>query len=180
MSHSQNCGQCGFSSEPENSRCVLTIHSCPRTLISHVEWAVASGLGRSARFQWEEQSFEPGSYRVELDFVASAGTVGRLVSDLRTFPGVRFEASQEATSSSTAERFCFTPSLGIYRGEINSIGETLVTESRIRAVMTRNASPVASINEIEQLFGSAWDQELEPYRVATFGTCDVRWVHEVV
>lgn len=179
MSHGTCCDQCGYTNAPEKSRCVLVIHSCPRALISHIEWAVAAVLGPGRGFEWQEQELQPGAHRAEISFQAEPGVVARLVSDLKAFPGLRFEASQEALGGYEGERFSCTPTLGIHRAGMSPIGEVLVTESRIRSAMERSASPVEAMREIENLLGTPWDEELEPYRFAGAGSDEVRWVHEV-
>lgn len=179
MSHGTCCDQCGYLNAPEKSRCVLTIHSCPRALVSHVEWAVAAVLGPGRGFEWEDQDIQPGTHRAEITFHAEPGVVARLVSDLKSFPGLRFDASQESVGGFEGERFSYTPSLGVHRAGMTPIGETLVTESRIRSAMERAESPAEAVREIEQLLGAPWDQELEPYRFADVRSHEVRWVHEV-
>lgn len=179
MSHAACCDQCGYSNAPETSRCVLIVHTCPRALLSHVEWAVSAVLGPGRGFDWQEQELQRGTYRAEITFSATPGIVSKLVSDLKSFPGLRFEATQEAVAGFEGERFSYTPQLGIHRSGIDPIGETLVTESRIRSAMARAASPSEAIRELELLMGDPWDQELEPYRFAGAGCDEVRWVHEV-
>ena len=42
---------------------VLYIHSAPRALCPHIEWAVASVLGVRVSLDWTHQPAEPGTQR---------------------------------------------------------------------------------------------------------------------
>jgi len=159
-------------------RGMVYIHSCPRALMRHVEWAIANCLGSSARIQWTDQPVQPGSHRAELGYKAPAGTAGQLASEMRTFPGVRFEVTQEPGPHSEGERYACTPSLGIFRASMGPHGDVLVNEERLRAALARAQDGADLAAEIRMLLGGAWDDELEVFRYAGEGA-SVRWVHEV-
>ncbi len=58
-------------------------------------------------------------------------------------------------------------------------GDILVTEARLRSVMllASQAGGSASLeDEISRLLGTAWDNELEPFRRAADGA-PVRWLN---
>jgi hypothetical protein len=159
-------------------RGVVFIHSCPRALISHVEWALASSLGAASRLEWIAQPVLPGSLRAELGYKAPAGTAAKLASELRAFPGLRFEVTQEPGSHSEGERYACTPSLGIFRAAMGPHGDVLVNEERLRSALAQGASGADLAGLIHDLLGSAWDEELEAFRYAGEGA-SVRWMHEV-
>ena len=159
-------------------RGVVYIHSCPRALMSHVEWALASTLGPGARLDWDSQPVLSGTHRADLGYEAPAGTAGRLASELRTFPGLRFEVTQEPHGSVEGERYAFTPSLGVYRAAMGPHGDILINEERLRGALARADSGANLADEINALLGAAWDAELEAFRYAGEGAA-VRWMHEV-
>jgi hypothetical protein len=66
--------------------------------------------------------------------------------------------------------------LGIFRADINSLGETVVTESRLRSAIERSKIENESFEvELAFLIGTPWDEDLEPFRNSQEGT-SVRWI----
>ncbi len=159
-------------------RGVVYIHSCPRALMSHVEWALASMLGPGARLDWSAQPVMPGTHRGDLGYKAPSGTAGRITSELRTFPGLRFEVTQEPSGLTEGERYACTPALGVYRAAMGPHGDVLVNEERLRGALARADAGANLADEISGLLGAAWDAELEVFRYAGEGAA-VRWMHEV-
>jgi hypothetical protein len=159
-------------------RGVVYIHSCPRALMPHVEWALANVLGPAARLQWIEQPVQPGAYRCDLSFAAPGATAARIASDLRAFPGLRFEVTQEPGGMAEGERYACTPSLGIFRAPMSAHGDVLINEERLRLALVKAERGADLADEIRVLLGTAWDEELEVFRYAGEGA-SVRWVHEV-
>ena len=49
------------------TRGVLFVHSAPRALCPHVEWAAGNLLGSRTTFDWTAQPAGPGFYRPALD-----------------------------------------------------------------------------------------------------------------
>ena len=47
------------------SRGVVYVHSAPRALCLHVEWAAGRALGRAVNFDWREQPVLKGAQRTE-------------------------------------------------------------------------------------------------------------------
>lgn len=166
------------SSDSPLLRGVVFIHSCPRALMSHVEWALTSSLGPGARLEWTAQPVLSGTYRADLGYKAPSGAAGRLASELRAFPGLRFEVTQEPSGAIEGERYACTPSLGIFRAAMGPHGDILVSEERIRGAMARADSGANLADEINGLLGAAWDAELEAFRYAGEGA-SLRWMHEV-
>jgi len=161
------------------TRGVLFVHAATSALCPHVEWAVAGVLGVSVPMQWVPQPVVPGTFRTEVSWRGPIGTAAALTSALRGWQHVRFEVTEEPTSSSEGARFCFTPSLGVFHATTGLHGDILVREDRLRAAMARvRAGSADAVEEIDALLGKAWDDELEPFRHAGDGT-PVRWLHEV-
>ena len=98
---------------------------------------------------------------------------------LRTFTGLRFEVTQEPCHGHEGERYSVTPSLGVFRGSMGTHGDIQVSEDRIRAAIAQSAREATSLRDaLEDLLGTSWDEELEPFRYAGQGA-QVRYLHRV-
>jgi hypothetical protein len=157
---------------------VLFVHSCPPALCPHVEWAVASELGTRVSLQWTAQPAEPSSLRAECAWRGRPGTAGRLAAALRGWSMLRYEVTEEASAGHDGERYAVTPSLGAFRSTISANGDLVVGEDRLRHLLATAQGPQLA-HGIDALLGSAWDDELEPYRLAGDGA-PVTFLHQVV
>ncbi|AXE26267.1 DUF3145 domain-containing protein [Streptomyces globosus] len=162
------------------TRGVLYVHSAPRALCPHVEWAVGGVLGVRVNLDWIRQPASPGTWRAEFSFVAEPGTASRLASALRGWHLLRFEVTAEPCATAEGERYSSTPDLGIFHAVTGLHGDILVPEDRLRAAMARSVRGESDLEaEIAALLGKPWDDELEPFRHAGEGA-PVRWLHQVV
>jgi hypothetical protein len=126
---------------------------------------------------WTSQPAAPGSLRSELSWQAKPGTAGAITSALAGWNRLRFEVTEEASPGCDAVRYCYTPELGTYSAVTSGNGDILVPETRLRAVMSLAATGTSVLEaELEKLLGSAWDNELEPFRRAGDGA-PVRWLN---
>jgi hypothetical protein len=160
------------------ARGVLFVHTCPPALRPHVEWAVAGVLGIPVRLDWDVQPLAPDCLRAQTGWRGPAGTAGRLAAAMRDWPLIRCEVTEEPSDGSDGERYAMTPDLGVFRATMSGNGDVLVQEDRLRTAA--NAAPdIASLRQaIDRLLGTAWDEELEPYRQAGDGA-PVRWLSAV-
>jgi hypothetical protein len=162
------------------TRGVLYVHSSPSALCPHVEWAVGGLFGTPVRLDWTPQPAERAAYRTEYSWLGPVGTAARLASALRGWQRLRFEVTEEARSGSEAERYSYTPSLGVFHAITGLHGDLMIPEDRIRAAMLTASSGGRTLaDSLDELLGRAWDAELEPFRHAGEGA-PVRWLHEVV
>ena len=157
---------------------VLYVHSCPPVLCPHVEWAVTAELGARARMEWSDQPAAPGQLRAELNWRGRPGTAGRLAAALRGWTLLRYEVTEEPSPGIDGERYAVTPTLGVFRSSMSVNGDLLVGEDRLRALLATATGPQLAAG-LDALLGSAWDDELEPYREAGDGA-PVTWLHQVV
>ncbi len=157
---------------------VLYIHSTPAALCPHVEWAVAAELGTRARLEWTDQPCQPGQLRAEINWRGRPGTAGRLTAALRGWTMLRYEVTEDPSPGLDGERYCVTPGLGVFRAVIGANGDVLVGEDRLRALLATTSGPALATG-LDGLLGGAWDDELEPYRLAGDGA-PVTWLHQVV
>jgi len=127
---------------------------------------------------WVSQPAAPGSLRAELTWQGRAGVAGAITSALAGWNRLRFEVSEEASPGCDAVRYSYTPDLGIFSAVTSANGDIMVPEGRLRAAMSLATGGGGSALEAElaRLLGTAWDNELEPFRRATDGA-PVRWLN---
>ncbi|MGW1224646.1 DUF3145 domain-containing protein [Streptomyces sp. NPDC001478] len=162
------------------TRGVLYVHSAPRALCPHVEWAVGGVLGVRVQLDWIRQPAAPGTWRAEFSWEASTGTASKLASALRGWDLLRFEVTAEPSPAAEGERYSSTPRLGIFHAVTGMHGDILVPEDRLRAALARAQRGESELaEEVAALLGKPWDDELESFRHAGEGA-PVRWLHQVV
>ncbi|CAL9546379.1 DUF3145 domain-containing protein [Streptomyces sp. enrichment culture] len=162
------------------TRGVLYVHSAPRALCPHVEWAVAGVLGTRVSLDWIRQPAAPGTWRSEFSWQGQAATASKLASALRGWQMLRFEVTAEPSPNAEGERYSCTPDLGIFHAVTGIHGDILIPEDRLRAALLRSTTGETDLeSEIAKLLGKPWDDELEPFRYAGEGA-PVRWLHQVV
>ncbi len=147
-----------------NTRGVVYLHCCPSAIAPHVEWALAGVLGRPARLQWAQQPVAPTHLRAEASWTGPLGTGARLAASLRAWPMLVFEVTEDGTSASDGERLAYVPGRGFHRSAVSVNGDVVVGEERLRGLLSRAHSADEFRHGIDELLGSAWDAELEPYR----------------
>ncbi|MFR9675048.1 DUF3145 domain-containing protein [Streptomyces sp. TR06-5] len=162
------------------TRGVLFVHSAPRALCPHVEWAVSGVLGARVTLDWIKQPASPGTWRAEFSWQGESGTASKLASALRGWHMLRYEVTADPGATAEGERYSSTPELGIFHAVTGVHGDILIPEDRLRAAMSRSSRGESDLEaEIAHLLGKPWDDELEPFRHAGEGA-PVRWLHQVV
>lgn len=160
------------------TRGVLFIHSAPAALVPHIESAVCQATGQDLSLRWLQQPAEPGKFRSELSWTGEYGTGVRIASALRGWEHLRYEVTEQATPTTDAGRWAHTPSLGIFHSHMDSAGNIVIPEDRVRAAL-ENATTLDELREqLELALGQAWDDELEIYRHAGAGA-PVRFINTV-
>ncbi|MFL6024889.1 MAG: DUF3145 domain-containing protein [Marmoricola sp.] len=162
------------------TRGVLYVHSAPSALCPHVEWAAGGVMGVGVSLSWTPQPAQAGAYRAEYSWSGEAGTAAAVASALRGWNQLRFEITEDPTSSTEGARFSYTPDLGVFHGVMGLHGDLMIPEDRLKAAVIRAALGETTIElEIDKLLGKPWDDELETFRYAGDGV-PVRWLHQVV
>ena len=155
---------------------VLQVHSAPPALCPHIEWAVAGTVGTTVSMPWVSQPAAPGSLRAELTWHGRPGTAGAITSALAGWNRLRFEVTEEASPGCDAVRYSYTPDLGTFSAVTSANGDILVPEGRLRSALALGATGASVLEtELGRLLGTAWDNELEPFRRASDGA-PVRWL----
>lgn len=160
------------------TRGVLFVHSVPAALCPHVEWAASNAIGHEVRLDWTPQDAAPGMLRSELSWQGPAGTGARMASALRGWEHLRYEVTEEPTISTDGGRWAHTPSLGIFHSQMDSVGNMVVPEDRVRGALESASNYQELLDALDLALGQAWDEELEPFRYAGAGA-PVRWLHRV-
>lgn len=162
------------------ARGVLFIHSAPSALCPHIEWALAGVLGLAPHVEWTPQPAQAGAYRAEYAWTGDAGTAAALTSALRGWNHLRFEVTEDSTSSTEGVRYAMTPDLGVFHAVTGAHGDIMIPEDRLKAAVVKAALGETTLElEVDRLLGKPWDDELETFRHAGDGV-PVRWLHQVV
>lgn len=160
------------------ARGVIYVHSAPRALCPHVEWAAGRALGRAVNFDWADQPVLNGSQRAEYYWEGERGTGAAIASALRGWEHLRYEVTEDASSSADGARWMHTPDLGIFCAQVDSAGNMVVPEDRIRAAMQQAGTNVLELHrELRLALGQEWDDELDVFRYASDHS-PVIWLHK--
>ena len=117
------------------ARGVVFIHSAPRALCPHLEWAVGRAIGRAVNFDWSDQPVLDGARRAEFYWDGPVGTGAALATAIRGWEHLRFEVTEDPTPRSDGGRWLHTPDLGIHYAQTDAAGNIVVGEDRIRYAM---------------------------------------------
>lgn len=161
------------------ARGVLYVHSSPRAICPHLEWATGRALGRAVNFTWAEQPVLRNTQRTEFYWEGAQGTGAVIASALRGWEDVRFEVTEDAGLGTDGGRWLHTPELGIFYAQTDTVGNMVVSEDRVRYAMELAGTNAIELHrELRLALGQAWDDELEPFRHAS-DFAPVVWLHQV-
>lgn len=153
---------------------VLFVHSCPKALAPHVEWALAREIGSVVKLDWLPQPLLPGALRAEAEWRGPVGTAAEVASSLFGWQQLRFEISEDQTSLSDGGRWMHTPALGIFHMRTDSAGNGVLSENAVRAAIVGAEGDADRLaRELRLALGEAWDEELEPFRCAEEGDATI-------
>lgn len=163
---------------------VVYIHASPAALCPHIEWTLSSTLKSPAQLRWTAQPAAPGQLRATTDWVGPVGTGSKIADALRAWPVLRFEVTEDPSEGVDGERYSFVPGLGLWYGAMSANGDVMVGEMRLREIVRLarergRQSPAEIAAEIDHALGSAWDDDLEPYRSGGEGA-EVTWLRRDV
>ena len=161
------------------ARGVLFVHSSPKALCPHVEWAAGRALGRAVNFTWADQPVMKGAQRAEFYWEGSAGDGAAIASALRGWEHLRYEVTEDPSPGSDGSRWMHTPDLGVFFAQTDSAGNVVISEDRIRSAMENAGVNAIDLHrELRLALGQAWDDELDVFRHASDHT-PVIWLHNV-
>ncbi len=159
---------------------VLFVHSCPKAVVPHVEWALAREIGAVVKMRWTPQPLLPGTMRAEATWRGPVGTAAAVASSLFGWQQLRFEITEDQTAATDGGRWMHTPSLGIFHMQMDSAGNGVLSEDAVRAAIHNSAGDAAQLTrELHLALGEAWDRELEAFRQAEDGDATILMLHRV-
>jgi hypothetical protein len=147
---------------------VLVVHSAPRALCSHIEWAVNALIGAPLKYRWKPQPLDADLVRVEVFWHAREGTAARIASELRGWEQLRFEVVEDPSAGALGTRHAHTPGLGLHTVAIDAAGSAMLSEIQLETLLTPGQDAQAMRSALDALLGGAWDRELEPFRAAAY------------
>lgn len=153
---------------------VVYIHSSPAALCPHVEWALADVLGARADLRWT--STLDDQLGASVDWCGPVGTSAALTAALRSWTLLRFEVTEDPSEGVDGVRYSHVPGLGLWQGTTNAVGDVVVGEQRLRAILAGSGDIGC---EVRRALGTAWDEALEPYRLGGAGA-EVMWLQRHV
>lgn len=158
----------------------LIVHASTKAMTAPIEWVLSDLANTPVNLDWHTQTISPAMVRSSYEWSGNEGMAAKIATGLRNIPHIRFEVTEMSAGADFNQRFCFTPTLGIFRADINVHGDIVVNEQRLRHLMETNRSNMQELqNSIDALLGTAWDVELEPFRVAMDSDV-VRIAHRIV
>ncbi len=160
------------------TRGVVYIHACPPAVCPHAEWALSSVLGARVNLTWIDQPAAPGLLRAECAWSGSAGTGAALAAGLRSWAMLRFEVTEDPSQGCDGERIAHVPGRGVFRTTTSANGDIMVRESQLLELLAQASGAEGYHYAVHRLLGTAWDEDLEPYRTAGDGA-PVTWMHKL-
>ena len=143
------------------SQGVLFVHSAPRALCPHIEWAAGRALEGGVNFTWSEQPVLKNTLRAEYFWQGSPGTGARLASALHGWEQLRYEVTEDASAATDGSRWMHTPNLGIFFTQTDTAGNMVIPEDRIRYALDMAGADATELSrELRLALGQAWDDEL--------------------
>jgi hypothetical protein len=82
---------------------------------------------------------------------------------------IRYEVTEDPSAGVDGERIVYVPGRGLHRSTMSANGDLMVSEDRLRTLLAAASSGENLTFGLEKLLGTAWDDELEPYRYAGEG-----------
>jgi len=153
----------------------LVVLACPPPLCPHLEFAVSAILDTPVSLTWSSQPAAPGHLYAGLEWRSQPSTASRLAGRLRRLGQVFFETVEGPSAGCDAERYAFTPELGLHRASIGANGDVVVGEAPLRALLDRGEARDSLIRGLHRLLGTQWDDVLEPMRRGAHGA-PVTWL----
>lgn len=162
--------------EPKDAKGCLNIYSCPRSFCTHVNWALSDIFKLNIELDWQQQTLISNSFCAEFNWIGPVGLSSRITSNLARWGQIRLDCLQEPSKYQLGERFSLAPRLGIFRTEMNYLGESVVTENKLKAAFERSKLENEDFGvELAFLLGTPWDEDLEPFRINQKND-SVRWI----
>jgi hypothetical protein len=175
-----NSSTTAVSADYSRAHGTLIVHASTKAMTAPIEWVLSDLTKTPVKLDWHTQAISPSMVRASYEWSGSEGMAAKIATGLKAIPHIRFEVTEMSSGPDFNQRFCFTPGLGIFRADVNVHGDVVVNEQRLRYLMETKRNNLAELQlAIDSLLGTAWDAELEPFRVAMDSDV-VRIAHRIV
>ena len=149
----------------EKASILVQIHSVPKGQRARLEWELARVLNRPVALRWRAQLAIRDALCGTYECSAGPGTAAIVASALFGWRDLRFDIYEAASAGNDGVRFSHTPRLGLFRAQIDASGATVVPEDRLRVAVEAAGSDLTALQaSIDDVLGTSWDLELEPFR----------------
>jgi hypothetical protein len=150
---------------------IVLLHEVPSALATHVEWTISGISGNPTKIQWQKIQESSTSFRGLASYSGEAEAGSTLAAAFMNLKQITFEVIEQPAARSSGQRWCFTPSLGMFHAQTDEAGNIVINENQLRSAMERAGSNALKLQaELRKLLGQAWDDELEPKRELIGGT----------
>jgi hypothetical protein len=104
-------------------------------------------------------------FRASLEFEADLDSTALLASRLAAFQTIWFEVALTFSSKGLGQRYCYTPTLGMFHSQLDEAGNQVFNENQIRLALQ---SPTKSEmhSHLTKMLGTQWDAQLDQLRQA--------------
>lgn len=141
------------------TRGVIFVHSAPRALCPHVEWAAGTVLGVRVALEWTVQPAADGLWRAEHSWVGPVGTGARLASALRGWTHLRYEITEDASPGCDGGRWSHTPGSGSSTRRRTRTATSSCRRTGCAPPSSTPATRSGCATSLDLALGQAWDDE---------------------
>ena len=170
-----------MSAWPSLESGLVFAHAVPKALLSRFARSIRTLVGDLPEIQWTPlpqhtlrfvdtdtalASKQSQLFSCSLEFNPKDVPLSELASELAGFRALWFEASVPPTAKALGERYCYTPTLGLFRSQLDQAGNQIFGENQILSAIQRSSTLDSSglRSMLCDLLGVPWDTELEPLR----------------
>lgn len=160
---------------------VLSVYAAPAILQTRVEQALMCTLHTPhspRRLLWVDDDMFPGALSTSCEWIAPVGTGALLAQALHQWPVLRFEITENATENTPGHCYRYCPEWGLWSGEINSMGTTVIPADQLASLFTSTDPQQLQEDQkrLQEMLGTVWDEALSPYRVHCPATPLTTWL----
>ena len=134
--------------------------------MQHIEWAINQAIGQVVSFTWVNQPLNPGSKAMEFEYKSQLPIAAKLTIALKAWHYIRFEVREINKNTQDTTFYRATPELGLHQVSATTNGDVVLNENQINTIIKNSLSYEKLQANLENALGVAWDNELEPYRLA--------------
>ncbi|MEI6649456.1 MAG: DUF3145 family protein [Actinomycetes bacterium] len=145
----------------------LRIYSAPRALVRHINWSLNQIFGSPIDLDWRAQRLAVGSLATEYQWRGEENVASVIASTLKSWHYLRFEVREFPTEGGEGVLYRCTPELGLHQAVTASTGDIMIHENRLITTLNSHRSYESLREGITAILGTAWDVELERYRLGS-------------